>query len=153
MRHGFSITEMVMAISIMGILAAIIMGSYGDLQKSTRITLANERLELLNQGLSKYATMNQEIVVPPLFGSDQDEHLILMTLQMEKEGLVSGPYVPPTYLPKGSSNASDYRMRFNGVRFELLLPNTAGTGLKVEFDGSDFGPARNFPPNFKPFGR
>lgn len=153
LRQAFSITEMVMAISIMGVLATIIIGSYGELQVSTRTTLANQRLEMLNQGLSRYATANREIVSSPMLGTDQDEQLILMTLQMELSGPVAGPHVPPTYLPKGSSNPADYRMRFNGIRFELILPNNPGTGLKVEFDGSDFGLARTFPPNFKPFGR
>jgi len=151
-RHGFSVTEMVMAISIMGILAAIIMGNYGDLQNSTRVTLANQRLEMLNQSLGRYATAFREIIGAPLLATDQDEQLILMTLQMEQNAEVRGPFTPPTYRPRGSSSANDFRMRFNGVRFELLLPGSAGTGLKIEFDGSDFGPPRTFPPTFRPFG-
>lgn len=150
---AFSITEMVMAIAIMGIIAAIVISGYGDLQESSRTTLANERVEMLNRAMSSYAIANREIVGTPLIGSDQDEQLILMTLQMREAGALTGPFVTPTYLPVGSSNPNDYRMRFNGVRFELIPPGTAGTGLRVDFDGSDFGPARVFPPNFKPFGR
>lgn len=150
--HGFSMTEMVITVSIIGVLAAIIVVSMSDMIGGSKTVLAKQRLEMLNGGLNQMAMSGRQIFTSPQLTSTLDENLVVMTLQMRDLNLVGSPFVVPTYLPKGSSDGTTYRLRFTGHRFELLLPGQAGTGLKVEFDGSDMGPARIFPPNFRPYG-
>ncbi len=151
-RHGYSMTELITVISIIGIIASIIVVQFPDLNSSGKNVLARERLELLNGALSTMNIAGRPINAAANLGSAADEQLIVMTLQMRDESLVGSPFVIPNYRPQASSDARDHRLRFNGVRFELLLPGQAGTGLKVAFDGSDIGPARVFPPNFRPYG-
>lgn len=150
--HGFSMPEMVVTISIIGVIAAIIVVSMSDMVGGGKTVLARQRMEMLNDGLNRMSMCGRQIATTPQLTSVQDENLVVMTLQMRDESLAGSPYVVPTYLPKGSSDGTTYRLRFTGHRFELLLPGQAGTGLKVEFDGSDMGPARIFPSNFRPYG-
>jgi prepilin-type N-terminal cleavage/methylation domain-containing protein len=149
---GFSMPEMVVTISIIGVLAAIIVVSMSDMVGNGKVVLAYQRMEMLNSGLNQMAMNGRQIATAPQLTSALDENLVVMTLQMRNEMLVGSPYVVPTYLPKASSDGTTFRLRFTGHRFELLLPGQAGTGLKVEFDGSDMGPARVFPANFRPYG-
>ena len=150
--HGFSMTEMVITISIVGVLATIAVISMSDMVGNGKNVLAQQRMEMLNSGLNQMAMNGRQIFTTPQLTSALDENLVVMTLQMRDEMMVGSPYVVPNYLPKASSDGTTYRLRFTGHRFELLLPGQAGTGLKVEFDGSDMGPARIFPSNFRPFG-
>ncbi len=145
-------TEMVTVISILGILAAIAISRFSGLDDSARAVLAQERVEMLNGGLSRMGISGRRINAAVNLSSAGDEQLIVMTLQMRDESLVGSPFVTPNYQPAGSSSAQDYRLRYNGVRFELLPPGQTGAGLKMAFDGSDMGQARVFPPNFKPYG-
>jgi type II secretory pathway pseudopilin PulG len=145
-------TEMVVTISILGVMATIIVVSMSDMIGGSKIVLAKQRMEMLNSGLNQMAMSGRQIFTSPQLTSALDENLVVMTMQMRDLNLVGSPYVVPTYLPKGSSDETTHRLRFTGHRFELLLPGQPGTGLKVEFDGSDSGPARIFPPNFRPYG-
>lgn len=150
--HGFSMSEVVMVVALLGVLASIITGSFTGLTESGREVVATQRVETLNQALSRLAVAGRRIFTTPQIASARDEDLVVMTLQARDESIVGSPFVVPTYQPKGSSDTSTYRMRFTGSRFELLTPGQNGTGLKVEFDGSDTGPPRVIPPNFRPFG-
>lgn len=151
-RAGFSMTELVTVISIIGVLASILVARFPDLAGSGREVLARQKLEMLNGALISMNYSGRRIEAPANLGTAGDEQLIIMTLQRRDESLPGSPFVLPTYRPPASSDAQDYRLRFNGTRFELLLPGQAGTGLKVAFDGSDIGPARVFPPDFRPYG-
>jgi prepilin-type N-terminal cleavage/methylation domain-containing protein len=150
-RSGFSMTEMVVCISILGVMASIAIISMSEMTTSGKNVIAVQRMEMLNNGLLRMANSGRGISSPAQLTSSIDEELIVMTLQMRDEGLVGSPFVLPTYRPKSSSSTQDYRLRFNGVRFELLTPPLPGIGLKIDFDGSETGPARTFPPNFRPY--
>ena len=119
---------------------------------NSQTVLAGHRQELLNTALNQMAMCGRHVSNSPQLTSASDEELIVMTLQMRDENLVGSPFVTPSYLPKSSSDPTTFRLRYTGLRFELLAPSQAGVGLKIEFDGSDMGPARVFPPNFRPFG-
>jgi type II secretory pathway pseudopilin PulG len=144
--------EMVTVISIIGVIAAIAVGSMSDMSTDSKTVLATNRQEMLNTALNQMAMCGRQVSNAPQLTSSRDEELIVMTLQMRDENLVGSPFVIPNYLPKSSSDITTYRLRFTGQRFELLIPPQQGTGLKIEFDGSDMGPARVFPSSFRPFG-
>ena len=144
--------EMVTIVSIIGIIAAIAIPSMSSMSTNSKTVLATHRQELLNTALNQMAMAGRYISNSPQLGSASDEQLIVMTLQIRDENLVGSPFVVTNYAPKSSSDPSTYRLRYTGQRFELLSPQQAGIGLKVDFDGSDMGPPRVFPSNFRPFG-
>lgn len=150
--QGFSMVEMVTIVSIIGIITAIIIPSMSGLSSNSKTVLAQNRQELLNTALNQMAMSGRQVPNSPQLTSSRDEELVVMTLQIRNENLVGSPFLTPSYAPKGSSDPTTYRLRFTGLRFELLVPPLVGTGIKIEFDGSDMGPPRNFPPNFRPFG-
>jgi type II secretory pathway pseudopilin PulG len=150
--QGFSMVEMVTIVAIIGVIASIFIPSLSGMSTNSRTVLAQKRQELLNTSLNQMAMSGRQVPNSPQLTSSRDEELVVMTLQIRNENLVGSPFLTPNYTPKGSSDPTTYRLRFTGHRFELLPPPQAGTGLKVEFDGSDMGPARVFPPNFRPFG-
>jgi prepilin-type N-terminal cleavage/methylation domain-containing protein len=151
-KHGFSMVEMVTIVSIIGIIAAIAIPSISAMSPNSKYVLAVHRQELLNTALNQMNMAGRYISNSPQLSSATDEQLIVMTLQIRDENLVGSPFVTPNYAPKSSSDTSTYRLRYTGQRFELLSPQQAGVGLKVDFDGSDMGPPRIFPSNFRPFG-
>lgn len=151
-KRGFSMVEMVTIVSIIGVIAAIAIPSFSSMSSNSKEVLASNRQELLNTALNQMAMSGRFVSNSPQLTSARDEELIVMTLQMRDPNLVGSPFVVSNYAPKSSSDPTTYRLRYTGQRFELIKPPQAGIGLKIEFDGSDMGPPRVFPPNFRPFG-
>lgn len=155
--RGYSVTELVIVISIMGTLAGIAVGSYNQFLGGAKDALAQERVESLNQGLHRFAQQNYELLFSPVNTATADELVILRTLQYRHEdpnrATVGSPYADPRYNPVASSSMNEYRLRWAGKSYELLKPGTPGTGLLMNFEGTDFTDPFNFPPNFKMVGR
>lgn len=154
--HGFTLTEMVTTVFVLGILAGVIVVSFSSNYEITREILAKQRLEMLNEGLNKFATAQPEITTLAVNSATSDEHLVLLYLQYRNpdpdKAALNSPYVVPEYRPAFSSSNLDYRIRWNGKRFELLKPGESGSGIKMVFDGSDMGSRFEYPPNFKTSG-
>lgn len=155
--HGFSVTELVITICIMGVLAGIAVGPLNQQLDGARDAVAAARQEMLNQGLHSFAQHNYELLFNPNDAATADEMAILRTLQYRdpnpNRSKIGSPYVDPRYNPVASSSAAQYRLRWKGKLYELLKPGQAGTGLLMNFDGTDFTTAFVFPPNFKTAGR
>lgn len=156
-RAGFSMSEIVVTIAILGILATIVILELGSNYETIRLKLAQEKMEMLNRGLSERAASVKEYTESAAPGATWDESLLLLTLQYrhpdDDKAEVNSPYIDPRYRPRTSTSSNDYRLQWNGRRFELLRPGTAGSGLLVEFDGSDYGEPRVYPPDFTTNGR
>jgi len=150
-------SEIVMTISILGILATIVVVELGGNYEIARTTLARERVEQLNNALNSWAMARTEMIFNRLDGSTADEMKVLRDLQYrnpdEDKADINSPYMPPEYNPKTSSSESDYRIRWNGRRYELLMPGTIGSGLKMVFDASDITEPFTFPLNYTSGGR
>jgi len=149
---AFSVTELVMTIAILGVLASVVVMSLHSLMLGSKDTIAIQRVEMLNEALNRWAMAGQEIRGVPI-ASDQDEHLIVMTLQLRNEMMPGSPFLDPRFSLISSNDTADHRIRFNGVRFELLAPGAPGMGLKVRFDGADMGQPRIHPAGFKSYGQ
>jgi len=156
-RQGYSVTELVVVISIMGVLAGITVGSFNQFLGGAKDAIAGERLEMLNQALHRFAQHNYEMLFNPIPSGTADEMVILRTLQYRNENVnrvaIGSPYVSPRYNPSSSSSTDAYRLRWTGKLYELLKPGTPGTGLLMDFEGRDFTDPFLFPPNFKMAGR
>ncbi|GEP44978.1 type II secretion system protein [Brevifollis gellanilyticus] len=156
-RAGFSMSEIIMTISILGILATVVILNLGSNYEAIKLTLAQEKVEMLNRGLGERAASFKEYTESAASGAVWDESLLLLTLQYRDPdddiADLNSPYIDPRYRPKTSASDKDFRLQWNGRRFELLRPGTTGSGLLVAFDGSDYGEPRVYPPDFSTNGR
>ncbi len=156
-ESGFSMTEMVMVICILGVLAGITVLSFGGFLEGAKDAVAAERQETLNQAVHRFAQQNYELLFNASAGSISDELVILRTLQYRDSNAnrrkAGSPYYDPRYNPVASSDAALHRLRWSGTQFELLKPGKSGTGILMDFEGTDFTTAFAFPPNFKTAGR
>ena len=156
-RWGFSMSEMVITIAVLGVLAAIVIPMLVGTITGSKEALANAKVEMLNQGLNEWAHSFKEYSFTPNNGSASDELTIVLDLEYRNPNpnktLTGSPFVNPSYRPKESSSLADYRITWTGFRFKLIRPNSSGTGIKVEFDGSDYGTPFVYPPNFSTSGR
>lgn len=154
--HGFSMTEMIWVISILGILVTMAVHSIGPVMTGAAETVAHQKLEMLNSALATYAQTGAEINFPSSPGSSSDEVVVLHYLQgrSDKNPQAGAPFVSPRYRPQTSSSPEDYRLMWTGTLYKLIPPGQNGTGLKVPFDGtSDIGEAWIQPPDWQPYGR
>lgn len=156
-RGGFSMTELVIVISIMGAMATIVVASFNQFLDGSKDALARERLENLNQALHRYAQTDKELLEAKRPSSADDEKLVLRKLQYrnpnEDLAKVGSPYFDPSYQPAASALDTTYRLRWTGKLYELLRPGTPGTGLLMNFEGTDFTTPVVFPPDFDTNGR
>lgn len=147
-------TEMVISIAILGVLAGIMMMSLGGSLSASKETLAVTRVEKLNSALHQWSMSYPEMYFPVNDGGVTDELIVLRDLQYrnpnEKKATTGSPYMPPQYNPKDSSSDEDFRIRWNGRSFELLRPGQAGNGLLMVFDGSDMTEPVKFDEDYKP---
>ncbi len=149
--------EMIYVVTLLGILAGIAIVNYGKTGDLSKLAVANEKLELLNQGLVAYTAINPRAVdaYPSATTGDGDEKLVLLSLEFRQSvsPTVGAPYVDPRYRPDSSSDSTKYRYQWSGTMFKLLVPGQSGTGLLEPFDGSDMKEPYPFTDSFRPLGR
>lgn len=155
--RGFSMSELVIVIAILGVLSTIVVAAFSQFLSGGKDALARERQENLNQALHRYAQTDKELLETKLPSSAADETMVLRKLQFrnpnEDLAKVGSPYYDPRYNPVASSADTTYRLRWTGRLFELLRPGTSGTGLLMNFEGTDFTTPFVFPPDFDTDGR
>jgi prepilin-type N-terminal cleavage/methylation domain-containing protein len=152
--QGFSVTELVITIAILGILAGVAIVSMNGAFAASKETLAMTRMEKLNGALHRWAMAYPEMYFPANDDGVNDELYVLRALQFRdpnpNKATIGSPYMPPEYNPKNSSSADDFRIRWNGRIFELLRPGQRGNGLLMVFDGSDMTEPVTFADDYKP---
>lgn len=150
-------TEMVITISIVGILAGIAIAHLGNSLEAAKLAAAKHKLEMLNQGLHAYASAVKALTNGDMAvrADANDEIQVLLTLEYRDPNnpVPGSPFVDEHYRPATSSSTDDYRLQWAGGLFRLLTPGQAGTGLQVPFDGSDLGDPFKYPANFHSLGR
>lgn len=151
---GYSLPEVMVTIAIVGILAAIALATFGNVNESTRLVVAQKIAAQLNAGVKGYNQSNWDMPTAKDDSATTDEFLVLRSLQNAPTASSGSfqslaPFYSPGWNPTSSSAVADYRIRWNGVSFELLAPGQSGQGLKVTFDGTDQGAAYTYPSNYK----
>lgn len=151
---GFSVSELVITIAILGVLAGIVIVGLNGAFGASQETLAKARVEMLNSALHRWAMAYPEMYFPANEVSTNDELYVLRALQYrnpnKEKATIGSPYVQPEYNPGNSSSSEDFRIRWNGRRYELLRPGQEGTGLLMVFDASDITDAVTFDEDYKP---
>ncbi len=153
---GISLVEMVVTVTVIGILAASALGVYERVVETSKRTVAENHIETLNQGVKKYVQLRSTDIlsVPANSSSSFEEYDILRAMQWnhpdEAQAEPGAPYMRPDYDPPLSGDVADYRAVWNGTFFELKEPGETGAGLKIVFDASDLGQTVTFPNNFEP---
>jgi len=153
-RQGFSLTEMLVTVAVVGIVAAVAVTNMGSILPGSKVTVARHVVETLNQGVNGYVQLHgSELRAVVSDDSSGDEELaVLRALQWDSptDPDPGAPYVRPDYDPSVSGNDEDYRIVWNGEFFEVREPGDAGTGLQVRFDAADLGRMVVFADDFVP---
>ncbi len=152
--HGFSLTELVMVVGIIGTLSAVAISNFTGYNSNSRAAYAKELLERVNSAVHRFSDANYPMRVH-VVSDGSDASWVIQTLQYRKpvNPAVGSPYLANNWTPVISSSTSDYRLIWNNKLFVLANPGDAGAGVKVDFDGASLSTPFNFPSNFTMAGR
>lgn len=152
---GISLAEVLTVIAVIGILAAVAIPSISGVFSPSKTAIARNLVETLNGAVHRFNQTNYELLFTGVSVSGQDEMLILRTMQYRNPAnpAPGSPYMRNDWNPAISSSSADYRIMWMGNLYRLLEPGQSGTGLKVNFDGSDLGVPFVFPPGFTMAGK
>ncbi len=146
--------EALATVAIIGIIAAIAAGSYGRMFETSRLAMAEHRVEYLNQAILRYDQIEGAALtrVPADDDSSDDEIAVLRALQYDDpaDPQPGAPYFRQDYDPSGSGDSDEFRAVWNGAFYELREPGQSGSGLLIVFDASDLGDAITFDADFVP---
>jgi type II secretory pathway pseudopilin PulG len=144
-------------VAVVGILAAIAIPNLGQVLDGSRKGVATNTVETLNKATKQFNHSHWDLRTTPVPSSGGDELLLLRTLQWRDpnpsgELNATGPFMKPDWNPVASTSDRDYRAEWTGSSWRLLVPGQAGAGIRIVFDGSDFGTPYVHPPGFEPIG-
>lgn len=129
---GLSLTEVLVVISFLAIIAAVSIPSIIGLVSGSSYETAQRNLNYLNGSVVAFNQSNWELVLATSGGSD-DEQSIFDSLRYRAatNPAPGSPYLPPMATFEASSVTTTYRARWNGRMFEIVIPGTSGTGLDL----------------------
>ncbi len=148
-KHGFSLVEMIVVVSVMGILSAVTLSHFSGFNEASRAAVATELQERVNGALRRFNDGNYQMKVH-VVTDGSDASWVIQTLQYRKSvnPAVGSPYLANNWTPVISSSTSDYRLVWKGTLFVLVNPGDTGVGVKVDFDGASLSTPFNFPSGF-----
>ncbi|MCP4849241.1 MAG: prepilin-type N-terminal cleavage/methylation domain-containing protein [Verrucomicrobiaceae bacterium] len=151
---GFSLVEVIVTVTVLVVITSIAIKYFGGTLDASRSVVAEDVMTVINNGLKKHSQINYEFNLSADHEGTDDEIAILRSLQWrDPVNLVPGaPFIPGNWQPVPSSDIKEYRLRWNGKVFNVIEPGASGSGIKVQFDASDYGLNYTFPDDFVPVG-
>jgi type II secretory pathway pseudopilin PulG len=140
---------------IIGVLAALAVPIYSNINTSSREVVATDHLEHMNKAVTRFSQNCWKIPTAAAAGDTADEFTVLRSLQYHfppDQFRPGSPFFDPRYNPGVSSSSADYRIRWNGNSFELLKPGVGGSGLHYAGPGDYAASPYSFPSGYKPAG-
>lgn len=129
---GMSLTEVLVVIAFLAIIAAISIPSISSLISGSSYETAKRNLNYLNGAVIGFNEANWELVLAASSGSD-DEQAIFNSLRYRgpTNPAPGSPYLPSTAAFAPTSDRSTYRAMWNGRMFVIVVPGSNGTGLDL----------------------
>ena len=151
---GFSLVEVIVTVAVLVVITSVAIQYFGGTLDASRSVVAEDVMTVINNGLKKHSQVNYEFNLPADHGGTDDEIAILRSLQWRDPfNLVPGaPFIPQNWHPVESFDIEEHRLRWNGKVFNVLEPGISGSGIKVQFDASDYSLNYTFPDDFVPVG-
>ncbi|MEM6910516.1 MAG: type II secretion system protein [Verrucomicrobiota bacterium] len=131
-NEGLTLSEMLLAISIVGILSGMAISRFSDLRSSAVETVAEHKLSVINESIRSYEQMMPTLTVTVDDSSSADELAVIALLETRDPAIPGSPFFEGAGTMTASANADHYRARWNGFVFELISPGTNGSGLRVQ---------------------
>jgi type II secretory pathway pseudopilin PulG len=127
-----SLTEVLVVIGFLAIIAAVSIPNMLGVFSSSKYETARRNLNLLNGAVIGFNQANWDLVLASSGGSD-DEQKIFNSLRYRAEvnPAAGSPYLPPNADFVSSASTNDYRAKWNGRMFEIVVPGSNGTGLDL----------------------
>jgi prepilin-type N-terminal cleavage/methylation domain-containing protein len=154
-RSAFSLTELVITVAIIGVMASIAIPVYSNVMEKSRRAIAQDHVELLNRAVANFSHACWKLPTAAVASDSADEFTVLRSLQWHfpvAQLKLGSPYFDPKYNPAASSSTSEYRIRWNGRSFELIDKGEAGTGMRFN-SGRDYSTTPySFPSDYRPAG-
>lgn len=128
--HGMSLTEVLVVISFLAIVAAISIPSITGLVTGSSYETARRNLNYLNGAVIAFNQANRELSNSA--GSGVEQTIFSYLRYRDSVNPAPGsPYLPPTATCVASSDTNIYRAQWNGKMFKMLAPGTTGSGLDL----------------------
>lgn len=127
-----SLTEVLVVIGFLAIVAAISIPNMLGVFSSSRHETARRNLNYLNGAVVGFNQANWELVLAASGGSDDELRIFDSLRYREAVNPAAGsPYLPSTATFVPSSGTNDFRAKWNGRMFEIVVPGSNGTGLDL----------------------
>lgn len=127
-QRGFTLIEVIIALSIMAIFTAIALPNFGRLQRNAKETACTLLAQSLQMALEDYFITDGEYPAGAELGVTE-----LVTLLNTNAAIISvpeNPYTGQPYTPADQSGRILYTQKENGGGYELIVYGSGQTELK-----------------------
>lgn len=127
-QGGVTLSELLITIAIIGILAGIAISNFNSVVPSARHETAFDLMNFLNRGVQHYNQVNSEITIATA-ADTSDEFAVLTLLKTRDQAAPGSPYIPSEFTAISSSDTEVVRMYWTGRYFKAIPEGTTGTGI------------------------
>ena len=136
-KRAHTLVEMLIVISIISVLSSIASMSYKGNFESAERAISIDFVEQLNNALKEYEQNVKALTIAANDAVTTEENNIVDLLQAKDITVFGSPFFRSDWQPITGNDPETYRIRWNGVTFEIIEQNSSGTGLEIRTDGSD----------------